>query len=153
MKTKTTKAKRAAPRSAEQPEALANGESRNAKVAIIALALLLAYQSAVGLLVNADLVKFHSEVHSSVERMGAAFVKKNFAAVIVNSKGQMASDDKELEKANAEMLAAVDAASYCDDKCQQNLRVFTWSSMIALGVGITVFVAALFRSLGFRRKD
>ena len=112
---------------------------------------MLAYQSAVGLFVNSDLVKFHAEVHSSVEKMGAAFVKKNWAAVVVNSKGAIASDDKELEKANADLLAAVDAASICDDRCQQNLRVFTWSSLVALGVGITVLVASLFRLLGLRR--
>ena len=128
-------------------------ESGNAKVAIIALAILLAYQSAVGLLVNADLVHFHSEVHSSVERMGSAFVKKNWAAVVVNSKGAIASDDKELEKANADLLAAVDAASICDDRCQQNLRVFTLSSLVALAVGILVLGAAILRALGIRRGD
>lgn len=128
-------------------------ESGNGKVAIIALAILLAYQSAVGLLVNADLVHFHREVHSSVEKMGSAFVKKNWAAVVVNSKGAIASDDKELEKANADLLAAVDQASICDDRCQQNLRVFTLSSFIALAVGILVLGAAILRAFGFRRGD
>lgn len=146
MKTKANKSK-----PERKPTGPQNGESGNGKVAIIALSLLLAYQSAVGLLVNSDLVKFHAEVHSSVEKMGAAFVKKNWAAVVVNSKGAIASDDKELEKANADLLAAVDKASICDDRCQQNLRVFTWSSLVALGVGITVLVASLFRLLGFRR--
>lgn len=146
MKTKANKSK-----PEPKPNGPQNGESGNGKVAIIALSLLLAYQSAVGLFVNSDLVKFHAEVHSSVEKMGAAFVKKNWAAVVVNSKGAIASDDKELEKANADLLAAVDAASICDDRCQQNLRVFTWSSLVALGVGITVLVASLFRLLGLRR--
>lgn len=146
MKTKANKSK-----PERKPTGPQNGESGNGKVAIIALSLLLAYQSAVGLFVNSDLVKFHAEVHSSVEKMGAAFVKKNWAAVVVNSKGAIASDDKELEKANADLLAAVDAASICDDRCQQNLRVFTWSSLVALGVGITVLVASLFRLLGLRR--
>jgi len=146
MKTQPNKRK-----SESKPAAPQSKESGNGKVAIIALALLLAYQSAVGLLVNSDLVQFHAEVHSSVEKMGAAFVKKNWAAVVVNSKGAIASDDKELEKANADLLAAVDAASICDERCQQNLRVFTWSSLVALGVGITVVVAALFRLLGFRK--
>lgn len=146
MKTKANKSK-----PEPKPNGPQNGESGNGKVAIIALSLLLAYQSAVGLFVNSDLVKFHAEVHSSVEKMGAAFVKKNWAAVVVNSKGAIASDDKELEKANADLLAAVDKASICDDRCQQNLRVFTWSSLVALGVGITVLVASLFRLLGLRR--
>jgi len=146
MKTKPNPSK-----SESKPTGPRSGESGNGKIAIIALCLLLAYQSAVGLLVNSDLLKFHAEVHSSVEKMGAAFVKKNWAAVVVNSKGAIASDDKELEKANADLLAAVDAASICDERCQQNLRVFTWSSLVALGVGITVLVASLFRLLGFRR--
>jgi hypothetical protein len=146
MKPKPNKSK-----SESKPPGPQKGESGNGKVAIIALSVLLAYQSAVGLFVNSDLVEFHAQVHSSVEKMGAAFEKKNWAAVVVNSKGAIASDDKELEKANADLLAAVDAASICDDRCQQNLRVFTWSSLVALGVGITVLVASLFRLLGFRR--
>ena len=137
----------------DQPRSESRPESGNAKVAIVALAVLLAYQSSVGLLVNSDLVHFHKEVHSSVERMGAAFVKKNWAAMIVNSKGAIASDDKELEKANADLLAAVDAASVCDEHCQQNLRVFTLSSLAALSVGLAVLVAALLRAFGVRRSD
>ena len=146
MKTQPNKRK-----SESKPAAPQSKESGNGKVALIGLAVLLAYQSSVGLLVNSDLVQFHAEVHSSGEKMGAAFEKKNWAAVVVNSKGAIASDDKELEKANADLLAAVDAASICDERCQQNLRVFTWSSLVALGVGITVLVAALFRLLGVRK--
>lgn len=147
---KPPKKKQSAPAKLSPSE---SGESKNANVAIIGLSALLAYQSTVGLVVNSDLVKFHAEVHSSVERMGAAFEKKNWAAVVVNSKGKIASDDKDLEKANSDLLAAIDAASVCDERCQQNLRVFTWSSIAALGVGLAILVAALLRLAGVRRDS